>query len=150
MGLREPDSDPPPGLDWDYYSVPAPWVPFNPMRFLRTYRCFYDRAGGRITDFGTHCFDTAHQIMAREQPLSVTAAGGRFAVGGMGDQPDVLQATLEHPGFVLSYEACKINSFGSAGRLAPGMPLRGARARELAERHGLPRRHRDLDCGSPR
>ena len=125
-----PDSDPPPGLDWDFYLGPAPWVPFNPMRFLKTYRFFYDYAGGWITDFGTHRFDTVHQIMGRDQPLTVTAAGGRFAVAGMGDQPDLLLATFEYPGFVLSYETCNINSFGSMGRLTPGMPLHGARAPE--------------------
>lgn len=127
---RKPDSDPPSGLDWDFYLGPAPWVPFNEMRFLRTYRHFFDYAGGWITDFGTHRFDTVHQIMARDQPQTVTAAGGRFAVSGMGDQPDLLQVTYEYPGFVLSYETCNINSFGSVGRLVPGMPLHGARDAE--------------------
>ena len=127
---RTPDSDPPEGLDWDFYLGPAPWVPFNTMRFLRTYRFFYDYAGGWITDFGTHRFDTVHQIMGRDRPLSVAAAGGRFAVSGMGDQPDLLQATFEYPGFVLSYETCNTNSFGSMGRLTPGLPLHGARAAE--------------------
>ncbi len=127
---RTPDSEPPAGLDWDFYLGPAPWVPFNPMRFLRTYRYFYDYAGGWITDFGTHRFDTVHQIMGQERPRSVTAAGGRFAVSGMGDQPDLLQVTFEYPGFVLSYETCNTNSFGSIGRLTPGMPLHGARGTE--------------------
>ena len=127
---RTPDTDPPPGLDWDFYLGPAPWVPFNEMRFLRTYRYFYDYAGGWITDFGTHRFDTVHQIMGKDRPKSVAAAGGRFAVSGMGDQPDLLQVTYEYSGFVLSYETCNINSFGSIGRLTPGMPLHGARAPE--------------------
>ena len=125
-----PDSDPPPGLDWDFYLGPAPWVPFNPMRFLKTYRLFFDYAGGWITDFGTHRFDTVHQIMGQEQPRTVTAAGGRFAVNGMGDQPDLLQVTCEYPGFIVSYEACNINSFGSMGRLTPEMRLHGARGAE--------------------
>ncbi len=127
---RTPDSDPPEGLDWDFYLGPAPWVPFNKMRFLRTYRFFYDYAGGWITDFGTHRFDTVHQIMGKEAPTSVVATGGRFAVGGMGDQPDLLQVTFEYPGFILSYETCNTNSFGSIGRLTPGMPLHGARGPE--------------------
>ena len=80
-----------------------------------------------ITDFGTHRFDTVHQIMGQDHPKTVAAAGGRFAVSGMGDQPDLLQVTYEYPGFVLSYETCNINSFGSIGRLVPGMPLHGAR-----------------------
>ncbi len=125
---RKPDTDPPPGLDWDFCLGPAPWVPFNEMRFLRPQRDFYDCAGGWITDFGTHRFDTEHQIMGADQPSSATAAGGRFAVSGMGDQPDLLQVAYECPGFVLSYETCSINSFGSIGRLTSGRPLHGARA----------------------
>jgi predicted dehydrogenase len=35
---REPDSDPPEGLDWDFYLGPAPRVPFNRKRFLSTFR----------------------------------------------------------------------------------------------------------------
>lgn len=79
---------------------------------------------------GTRRYHTVHQIIGREQPLTVSAAGGRFNVSGMGDQPDVLQVTNEYPGFVLSYEICNTNSFGSVERLIPGMPLHDARGPE--------------------
>jgi predicted dehydrogenase len=115
-----PDSDPPEGLDWDLWLGPAPQVPFNPKRFLSTYRYFSDYSGGYITDFGTHRFDTVHQIMGEEKPVSVSATGGRYVVGGMGDVPDVLQVTYEYPGFVMSYEALNTNSHGVGGR-TPGM-----------------------------
>src|SRR3989449_1411271 len=32
------------------------------------------------TDFGTHRFDTLHQVMGVDAPLGVTASGGRFAL----------------------------------------------------------------------
>ncbi len=127
---QEPDSPPPEGLDWDFYLGPAPWAPFNRKRFLRTYRAFFDYAGGWITDFGVHRFDTVHQVMGVDQPRSVCATGGRFAVGGMGDQPDLLQVTYEYPGFVLSYEASNFNGFGAIGRLTQGMTHHGARGSE--------------------
>jgi len=63
-----PDSDPPRGLDWDFYLGPAPNVPFNKNRFLRYYRWFWDYAGGWITDFGTHRLDTVQQVMGVEAP----------------------------------------------------------------------------------
>lgn len=115
-----PDSDPPPGLDWDLYLGPAPRVPFNAKRFLGTYRYFFHYAGGYITDFGVHRFDTVHQIMGVDTPLAVSAAGGRFTLKGAGDVPDLLQATFEYPGFLLSYEACNLNAHGLGGR-TPGM-----------------------------
>ena len=59
---REPDSAPPPGLDWDLYLGPAPSVPFNRKRFLVTYRWFWDYAGGYITDFES--FDAPWSLLA--------------------------------------------------------------------------------------
>ena len=127
-GLAEtPDEPAPPELDWDMYLGPAPYVPFNRARFLRSYRGFFDYAGGWITDFGVHRFDTVHQIMGKEKPRTVSASGGRFAVGGMSDQPDVLQATYEYPGFVMSYETINTNGFGSFARTSKERRLHGAR-----------------------
>lgn len=117
---RAPDSDAPAGLDWDMYCGPAPKRPFNPKRFKSTFRWFWDYAGGTITDFGTHRFDTVHQIMGIDQPKSVVASGGRFELNDAGEMPDILQVTYEYPGFVMSYEACNISAHGLGGR-TPGM-----------------------------
>jgi predicted dehydrogenase len=126
---REPDAAPPEGLDWDFYCGPAPLVPFNRKRFLSTYRWFWDYAGGYITDYGTHRFDTVHQIMGAAAPLAVSAAARRFALDDAGEMPDVLQATYEYPGFILSYEACNLNAHGVGGR-TPGMRYYNARGSE--------------------
>ena len=109
---REPDSEPPEGLDWDMYLGPAPRVPFNCKRFLSTFRWFFDYSGGYITDFGTHRFDTVHQIMGVDAPLSVHATGDRFSVNDAGEIPDVLQVSYRYPGFVLNYEGIMMNGFG--------------------------------------
>jgi predicted dehydrogenase len=130
-----PDSPVPDELDWDMYLGPAPEVPFNEKRFLRTYRFFFDYAGGYITDFGTHRFDTIHQVMGQERPLSVSATGGRYSVKGAGDVPDVMQVTYEYPGFVMTYEACQINAHGLGGRTA-GMNYYSA-AGEEDRPHGM-------------
>ncbi len=132
---REPDSAPPEGLDWDMYLGPAPRVPFNRKRFLGTYRWFWDYAGGFITDFGTHRFDTVHQIMRAVAPLTVSASGGRFSLRDAGQTPDILQVTYEYPGFVLSYEACNLNAHGLGGR-SPGMKYYNARG-EDDRPHGM-------------
>ena len=123
---REPDSAPPPGLDWDMYLGPAPQRPFNRKRFLSTFRWFWDYAGGTITDFGTHRFDTVHQIMGADAPLSVAAAGGRFVLKDAGEMPDMLQVTYTYPKFVMSYEACNLNAHGLGGR-STGMRYYNAR-----------------------
>jgi predicted dehydrogenase len=126
---RVPDSPAPEGLDWDFYLGPAPKVPFNKSRFLRTFRWFWDYAGGTLTDFGTHRFDTVQQIMGVDAPKTVNASGGRFTLKDGGEMPDVLQVTYEYPGFILSYEACNLNAHGTGGR-TPGLSYYGMRDKE--------------------
>ena len=111
------DSPPPPGLDWDFYLGPAPMRPYNQSRYDR-FRYFWDYAGGVPTDWGTHRFDVLHLIMGVDAPETVSAAGGRFALEDDAEVPDVLQATYEYPGFVLSYEASTLNAFGCGARTA--------------------------------
>ena len=113
---READTRPPAGLDWDLYLGPAPLVPFNRARFLGTYRWFWDYAGGWVTDFGTHRFDSFHQVMGVDAPRTVVATGGRFGLKDSGETPDLLQATYEYPGFIMSYEVCALNAHGAGGR----------------------------------
>ena len=113
---RTSDAQPPAGLDWDLYLGPAPLVPFNRARFLGTYRWFWDYAGGWVTDYGTHRFDSFHQVMGVDAPRSVVAAGGRFGLKDSGETPDLVQATYEYPGFVMSYETCALNGHGAGGR----------------------------------
>ena len=126
---RQTDSATPAGLDWDFYLGPAPWVPFNENRFLSSYRWFWDYAGGTITDFGTHRFDTVHQIMGVEAPLRIAASGDRYALNDGSEMPDVLQVTYDYPGFTLSYEACSLNGHGLGGR-TPGMSYYNAQDKE--------------------
>jgi predicted dehydrogenase len=49
----------PPGLDWDMWLGPAPWVPYNAQRCtrLRDWWTWRDYSGGLMTDRGAHDFD---------------------------------------------------------------------------------------------
>lgn len=152
---RMPDSAPPEGLDWDMYLGPAPTVPFNRQRFLANFRHFRDYAGGTITDFGTHRFDTLHQIMglsgAVAAPHTVSASGGRMVLEGAGDNPDLMQATFEYKDFVLTYEGINFNGHGGGFRtpqwkyynalgqrdMPNGMAFYGTKATLIAERVGF-------------
>ena len=124
-----PDAPVPEGLDWDMYLGPAPKVPFNKSRFLATFRFFWDYAGGTITDFGTHRFDTVQQVMHVDAPKTVSATGGRFSLKDNGEMPDILQATYQYDNFILSYEACNLNAHGMGGR-TPGFEYYGMRDKD--------------------
>ena len=57
--------------------------------------------------------------MDADAPLTVSAAGGRFALDDGCETPDILQVTYEYPEFVVSYEASALNAHGMGGR-TPG------------------------------
>jgi predicted dehydrogenase len=109
------DSDPPEGLDWDFYLGPSPKAPYNQTRF-RNYRVYYDYSGGYITDFGNHRIDSVHQIMNVQSPLAVSAAGRRIMKNTPGDIFDLHTVTYEYPTFIMEYTANWVNSHGLGGR----------------------------------
>jgi predicted dehydrogenase len=105
-----PDSAPPAGLDWDFYLGPAPKVPFNTNRFIWNFRWFWDYGGGMMTDWGVHLIDIVHWAMNVEAPLTVTAAGSKYAIQDNRDTPDTIEALYEYPGFILTYSNRVLNA----------------------------------------
>jgi predicted dehydrogenase len=123
---RRPDQDPPAGLDWDMYLGPSHKVPFNPARFLGSFRYFWDYSGGYITDFGNHRLDTMQQIMGVSAPRSVSASGGKLVLDDARETPDFLTVTYEYDGFIATYEGSNLNGYGMGGR-TPGQRYYNAR-----------------------
>ncbi|HYW41858.1 MAG TPA: Gfo/Idh/MocA family oxidoreductase [Bryobacteraceae bacterium] len=122
-----PDSDPPPDLNWDAWLGPAPKAPFNRNRL--NYRSFMDYTNGIISDYGNHRFDSVHQIMGVETPLTVVSSAVRFNKTLAGDIYDMQTAIYEYPNFIMNYEACNYNGHGLGGR-TEGMRYYGMRGPE--------------------
>ena len=147
---RKPDQEAPEGLDWDMYLGPSPKVPFNPSRFLSTFRYFWDYSGGYITDFGNHRLDTMQQIMNVSAPRTVAASGGKLVMQDARETPDVMTVTYEYDNFICTYESSNINGYGMGGRTPGhryynalgqwdqpnGIAFYGTRATIVAERIG--------------
>ncbi len=55
----EPETDPPDGLDWNFWLGPAPYKPYTPRRCHYEFRWIYDYSGGKMTDWGAHHNDIA-------------------------------------------------------------------------------------------
>lgn len=101
------DSDPPANLNWDLWLGPRPKVHFN--RAYLGFRSFWAYAGGILTDWGTHHFDTIHMIMNASAPLTVSAAGGRFVLDDVTDIPDTLSVLYQYPGWTMEYSSREDN-----------------------------------------
>ena len=52
-----PDSNPPPGVDYELWLGPAPKRPFNQARFHGSWRHYWDYGGGLMSDWGVHLID---------------------------------------------------------------------------------------------
>jgi predicted dehydrogenase len=118
---RPPDSDPPPGVDYDMWLGPAPKRPFNVRRFHGNWRWFFDYGTGDLGNDGVHRIDVARWALGAalegkgEGPLpplprTVSVAGGKWYFDDMQEWPDTLQVDYQYDlgsgksGRILTYE----------------------------------------------
>lgn len=109
-----PDSDPPPGVDYDMWLGPAPKRPFNIRRFHGSWRWFFDYGTGDLGNDGVHLLDfarwgleTAVAAEGKELPSiprTVSAHGGKYYFDDAQEWPDTLMVTYDYSGYVLTYE----------------------------------------------
>lgn len=90
-----PDSDPPPGLDWDLWLGPRPERPFNlniaPYKFR-----WWNAYSSQMANWGAHYLDAMRWVLGETAPAAVSALGGVFAVHDCRSIPDTAQAVFEH------------------------------------------------------
>jgi len=110
-----PDSDPPPGFDYDFWLGPAPLRPFNRARFHGSWRWFFDYGTGDLGNDGVHRLDYARWALscaleAQKEtlpllPRAVSALGGKYYFNDAQEWPDTLMVTYDFaPGYLLTYE----------------------------------------------
>jgi len=103
-GRRTPDSDPPPGLDWDLWCGPAPKRPFNKAIHPKGFRQFLDYANGTLGDWGVHWMDQILWWTEEKYPSKVFSTGGRFIKQDSTDAPDTQVASFEFESFTAVWE----------------------------------------------
>jgi len=131
-----PDGNPPPELDYDMWLGPAPKRPYNPNRSHYTFRHFWDYAGGKITDWGTHLIDIIHWGMGVDAPLAVAASGGKYAIPDNRETPDTQEVIFDHPGFTLTYSYRGANGYPMDGE-DYGMQFHGTDGTLFIDRGGF-------------
>jgi predicted dehydrogenase len=130
-----PDTEPPPGLDYNLWLGPAPKRSFNPNRFIFNFRYFWDYAGGYATDWGVHHIDTVQWVMNVQAPTKVSALGGKYDIGDNRETPDTLEVIYEYPTFLLSYSNRLLNANPLHNR-SYGVAFYGTDATLVVDRSG--------------
>jgi predicted dehydrogenase len=140
-----PDSDPPPGIDWDLWLGPAPARPYNSARAAYgSYRKYWDYGGGVMTDWGVHWMDIVQMALREAMPESVAAFGGKYWFQDNRDVPDTLQATFQYPGNVLGSFETRAGNDRSLGGETQGIAFYGSEGTLFVNRSGyrvIPRTH---------
>ncbi|MCS7026645.1 MAG: Gfo/Idh/MocA family oxidoreductase [Bryobacteraceae bacterium] len=96
-------------LDWNRFLGKARKRELEPMRF-RSWRYFFDYAGGNMTDQGTHLMDVVQWFMKSGPPKSAIAHGYVAKMQGA-EHPDVFCAVFEYPDFMASWTLDYANSY---------------------------------------
>jgi predicted dehydrogenase len=103
-GKLVPDSDPPPGMDWDLWLGPAPKRAFNSSIHPRGFRQFLDYANGTLGDWGVHWLDQILWWTDELHPKSVYSTAGRFIRQDSTDAPDTQIVTYDFETFRCTWE----------------------------------------------
>jgi predicted dehydrogenase len=90
-------SQPPAGLNWDFWMGPTPSCEYVSQKCFYEFRWWYEYSGGKMTDWGAHHLDVAQWALNMD-------ASGPIEVEGRGDAPDNRPLTYNcHRNFRATY-----------------------------------------------
>lgn len=85
----------PEGLDYDFFTGPAPMHPYHRVR-TANWRAFMEYGNGTLGDMGIHMLDMARWFLDLGWPKRISSTGGLFVnKGGFANIPDTQTATFE-------------------------------------------------------
>ncbi|MHC4680996.1 MAG: Gfo/Idh/MocA family protein [Planctomycetota bacterium] len=112
---RVPDSETPPGVNYDLWLGPAPKRPFNKNRFHYNWHWFWDYGTGDTGNDGIHQIDIARWGLGVEMPKAVSCSGGQLFYDDDHQTPDTQVVTFEYDDVYLMYEMRLWTPYGLEG-----------------------------------
>jgi len=93
-----PDTDPPPNLDYEMWTGPAPMRPYNALDHPRGWRAFMEYGNGIVGDMCIHMFDMTRWMLDLGWPTRISSTGGIFVdKKSKANITDTQIATFEYP-----------------------------------------------------
>jgi predicted dehydrogenase len=99
-----PDTEVPPGVNYDLWLGPAPKRPFNKNRFHYNWHWFWDYGTGDIGNDGIHQIDIARWGLGVGMPKAVSCSGTQLFYDDDHETPDTQIATFEYDDAYLMFE----------------------------------------------
>jgi predicted dehydrogenase len=101
MRTREnpPDEPPPPNLDYEMWTGPAPMRPYNRLVHPRGWRAFMEYSNGIMGDMGVHMLDMVRWMLDLGMPTHIGSSGGILIdKASKANTTDTQTATFDFPG----------------------------------------------------
>ena len=100
-----PDTDPPPNLDYEMWTGPAPMRPYNKLDHPRGWRAFMEYGNGIVGDMCIHMFDMTRWMLDLGWPTRISSTGGIFEdKKSKANITDTQTATFEYPDLRIVWE----------------------------------------------
>ena len=100
-----PDAAAPAHLNYDFWTGPAPLLPFKAIKENRGWRQFTAYSNGLSGDVGVHMFDAARWLLGLGWPESIRATGGIYVDKvSSADISDSQRAVYSYPDLDVSWE----------------------------------------------
>jgi predicted dehydrogenase len=91
-----PDTAPPPNLDYEMWTGPAPMRPYNAMVHPRSWRAFMEYGNGIVGDMAIHMFDMARWMLDLGWPKRISSSGGILMGHGKSNITDTQTAVFDY------------------------------------------------------
>ena len=91
-----PDTAPPPNLDYEMWTGPAPMRPYNSLVHPRGWRAFMEYGNGIMGDMCVHMFDMTRWMLNLGWPTRVSSSGGILEAKSKANITDTQLATWDY------------------------------------------------------
>jgi predicted dehydrogenase len=110
----DPNTTPPPGLDWELWIGPGPMRPYNAILAANSYNhcSFMAYSGGWLPGMAPHIIDLPVWALGLGYPTQISCTGGRFVIKDDGDAPDVQEVLWQYPNVTMTWMGMLANSYG--------------------------------------
>lgn len=99
------DCDPPPNLDYEMWTGPAPMRPYNPLVHPGRWRSFMEYGNGTIGDMGVHMLDMVRWMLDLGWPKHISSTGGILIhKDSKPNTPDTQAATFDFGDVVVQWQ----------------------------------------------
>ncbi len=114
IGHKE-DGPVPPGVDYETWLGPAPWIPFNENRFHYKWHWHWHFGTGDAGNDGSHQIDMARWALGVSYPKSASGWGRKVFFDDDQQTPDSMNVTFDHGDKALVWEMRIWNPYGMEG-----------------------------------